>query len=324
MEHMDPRLLTLVQEIVADLTDADRPPIPSREPAPGQSREDWLDEVRTIRDAHDAAAKVLAVHLVTDAPKVASVVDHKVEADGRPLTARVFTPEAPGPHPGIVFFHGGAWWLAGGETNFALTDDYCRTFAARVPAVVVNIDYRLAPEAPFPHQLHDSFAGLEWVVAHAAELDIDPERIAVMGASSGGNQAAAVCLMARERGHPRIAAQILHVPVLDLTGGSPSLREDPSWDDLNDVIDLYATGDQRSHPLASPLLADTLAGLPPAVIVTGEYDALRDDGRRYVERLAADGVLVRHLHYPMLHNIALPETSEQMFADMVGAINDLG
>jgi len=143
----------------------------------------------------------------------------------------------------------------------------------------------------------------------------------VMGGSSGGNQAAAVCLLARDRGGPAIRSQMLHVPALDLTLSSPSAREEPAvLAGLTGVVRLYATAEQVLDPYVSPLLAEDLSGLPPAVIVTGEYDFIRDDGRRYAVRLAEAGVEVRALEYPMLHNISLPETTEQMFADMIEAV----
>jgi acetyl esterase len=264
------------------------------------------------------------VHLTSPSsvPEIGAVEDHEVPVDGDSITARVYRPKGSGPRPAIVFLHGGAWWQAGGETGFLLTDDYCKVFVGGLDAVVVNVDYRLAPEFPFPQQLEDSYAGVQWVVDHADELGVDPDRVSVMGASSGGNQAAAVCLLARERRLP-IASQILHVPALDLTGSSPSVQADPDYAHFAEIVRLYATDDQLSNPLVSPLLAPSLEGLPPTLVVTGDYDVLRDDGIRYAERLAEAGVPVRHLSYPMFHNIALPETSDRMFAEMIDALRPL-
>jgi len=316
-----PELMELVGRIMADLG-VQRPP-PYR-PADGQSRDEWIDEVARVRAQHDQQARVLSVHVITDGPEVASVTDHRVAVDGDTIGARVYTPDGGGPFGVIVFYHGGAWWLAGGEEGFAITDDYCRTFCARLGMVVVNVDYRLAPECPFPTQLEDSYAGLKWVVQHAELLNIDPTDLVVMGASSGGNQAAALCLLARQRGGPEIRAQVLHVPALDLTGGSPSLHEQPGlWEGLVGVISLYADDEQLRDPLVSPLLADDLSRLPPAVIVTGDHDPLRDDGSRYAARLREAGVAAKLLEFPMLHNIALPETTQRMFDEMVEAIVEI-
>ena len=324
---IDPRLLAHVAEMMtkqpenAALLQETPPPAP----AEGQTREEWAAGVAELRADYEEVARVLAVHLITASPgsEIGGFEDHQVPVDGGTITARVYRPTSSGPHPAIVFFHGGAWWQAGGETNFVFTDDYCKVFCAGLDAVVVNVDYRLAPEFPFPQQLEDSYAGVQWVVDHATELGVDPARVSVMGASSGGNQAAAVCLLARERGGPAIASQTLHVPALDLTGASPSLREDPMYDHFAVIVRLYATEEQLTDPLVSPLLAPSLEGLPPTLIVTGDHDSLRDDGSRYAERLAEAGVDVRLLTYPMFHNIALPETTEQMFADMVGALKPL-
>jgi acetyl esterase len=323
---IDPRLLAHVAEVMshqpADAAVMYATPPPA--PADGQSREEWAAGVAKLRADYEEVARVLAVHLVspTSVPAIDAVEDHQVPVDGGSITARVYRPTGSGPRPAIVFLHGGAWWQAGGETGFLLTDDYCKVFAGGLDAVVVNVDYRLAPEFPFPQQLEDSYAGVQWVVDHAGGLGVDPGRVSVMGASSGGNQAAAVCLLARERGLP-IAAQILHVPALDLTGSSPSVQADPMGAHFAEIVRLYATDEQLSNPLVSPLLAPNLADLPPTLVVTGDHDALRDDGTRYVQRLAEAGVPVRHLSYPMFHNIALPETTNRMFAEMIELLRPL-
>jgi acetyl esterase len=317
---MDPRLAQLVGEVMAALP-AEQPPAPPPAPAAGQDRADWLAEVAAARAALDGQGEIHAALVPLAGPEVGSVHDEKIEVEGGTITARIYTPSGSGPFPAIVAYHGGAWWLAGGEAGFKLTDGYCRRFCAGLDSVVVNVDYRLAPEYPYPHQLEDCYTALQWTIDQAATLRIDPANVSVMGGSSGGNQAAAVCLLARDRGRPAIKAQLLHVPGLDLSLESPSVREDPAvLAGLQAVTRLYATPEQVQDPYVSPLLAPDLSGLPPAVIVTGEFDFIRDDGRRYAERLRADGVEVRALEYPMLHNIALPETNEQMFAEMIAAL----
>jgi acetyl esterase len=323
---IDPRLLAHVAEVMshqpadAALMGATPPPAP----LDGQSREEWAEGVAKLRADYEEVARVLAVHLTSPSsvPEIGAIEDHQIPVDGGSITARVYRPTDSGTRPAIVFLHGGAWWQAGGETGFLLTDDYCKVFVGGLDVVVVNVDYRLAPEFPFPQQLEDSYAGVQWVVNHAEELGVDPARVSVMGASSGGNQAAAVCLLARERGLP-IAAQVLHVPALDLTGSSPSVQADPSSRHFAEIVRLYATDEELSDPLVSPLLAPSLAGLPPTLIVTGDYDSLRDDGARYAQRLAEAGVSVQHLSYPMFHNIALPETSDRMFAEMIEVLRSL-
>ncbi|GAA1711769.1 alpha/beta hydrolase [Fodinicola feengrottensis] len=309
-DTMDPRLAMLVAEVMSQLP-ADLPALPSPWPAPGQSRAEWLAEVTAVRAAHDAPADVLAQLLPAAPPDAPTVSDREVEVEGGRITVRVYTPAGEGPFPALVYYHGGAWWLGGG---FALTDLYCQRFCAALGSVVVNVDYRLAPESPYPQQLEDAYAALLWTVS-----SLRPTEVSVAGASSGGNLAAALCLLARDRGGPAIRSQLLHVPGLDLTLSSPSLRADPAvLPNLDGVRRLYST--DWENPYVSPLLATDLAGLPPAVIVTGRHDFLRDDGRRYAERLSEAGVPVVALEYPMLHNIALPETIETMVTEMTAAL----
>ena len=322
-DTLDPRLAAIVGEIMAALP-ATPPEPPTPAPKPGQSRAEWAADVAAARSAHDAPPEVVAHLLPPRSPTVASVIDHDIDVDGGQVTARVYSPVGAGPFPAIVFYHGGAWWLAGGETGFGLTDGFCRIYCAETGSVVVNVDYRLAPEHPYPRQLEDSYTGMLWTVEHASELNVDPANVSVMGQSSGGNLAAAVCLLARDRGGPAIRSQTLHIPGLDLTLTSPSITEDPATlAGLRQVRLLYAREDQFTDGYVSPLLAEDLSGLPPAIIVTGEHDFVRDDGRRYAARLTAAGVDVRALEYPMLHGVALPETTEQMLADMVTALREV-
>jgi acetyl esterase len=324
LTDLAPDLAAYVAKLMTTVPDTANQPLPSARPRPGQTRRMWLQEVRAARAIQDDSERALTVQFTPSGPQVAEVLDHTIPVNGGTIIGRAYTPEGTGPFPAVVFYHGGAFWMAGGEPGFALTDSRCRLFCHGLGAVIVNIDYRLAPEYPFPEQLEDSYAGLRWVAGNASALNVDPGNVAVMGASSGANQAAAVCLLARDRGGPRIRAQILHVPALDLTGGSASVHEDPAiWEQLSQVSNLYATPDQRVNPLVSPLLADDLTALPPAVIVTGQHDPLRDDGHRYAERLAGAGVKARLLDYPMLHSIALPETRQQMFTDMIASISAL-
>ncbi|MFE6699045.1 alpha/beta hydrolase [Streptomyces sp. NPDC057718] len=320
---MDPELARYAADIMSRIPAGQQPEPPPVAPRAGQSHTDWLAQVARIRAQHDELAKILAVHQMPAGPEVASVHDVYVPVVDADIIARVYTPVGQAPFPALVFFHGGAWWLAGGEQGLSMTDDYCRTISAATRSVVINVDYRLAPEQPFPGQLEDAFTAVQWTVDHAAALHIDPSNVSVMGASSGGNLAAAVCLLARERGGPAIRSQILHVPALDLTGGSPSVKKDPAgWEALSRIIELYATHRDRTAPLVSPLLAE-LHDLPPTLVITGLHDPLRDDGRRYVERLKERGIDALLLEYPMLHNIATPSTTERMFADMAEQIRRL-
>lgn len=312
-DKMDPRLVALAGQVMSQLP-TEVPPMPTPSPAEGQRRADWLAEVAAARAARDAPTEAFLPLLPVAPPDELDVTDHEIEGDGGKIAVRVYTPPGNGPFSALVYYHGGAWWQGAG---FALTDSSCRRFCVALGSVVVNVDYRLAPEFPYPHQLEDAYASVLWTVS-----TLNPTEVSVAGASSGANLAAAVCLLARDRGRPSIRSQLLHVPGLDLTLSSPSLREDPgAIPSFAAVGRLYAT--DFADPYVSPLLAPDLTGLPPAVIVTGLHDFLRDDGLRYAERLAEAGVRVVTLDYPMLHNIALPETTETMITEMTEALLSL-
>jgi acetyl esterase len=173
--------------------------------------------------------------------------------------------------------------------------------------VVVSVAHRLAPEHRYPVPVKDVYAALQWVVDSAQDLGIDQSRISIGGDSSGANLAAAVALMSRERGGPAIVAQILEIPALDLTMGQPSIEQYADGyaltrDDLADNINHYCDADERREPFVSPALADDLGGVPPALIMTAEYDVLRDDGDLYGRRLNEAGTSARaicragHIH----------------------------
>lgn len=219
--------------------------------------------------------------------------DHKVPVAGGEITVRVYGPGDGGPvSPCYLHLHGGGFWLG----TLDHSDNLCRSIAAAAGCVVVSVDYRLAPEHKFPAAPEDSYAALVWVAAHAAELGIDPARIAVGGGSAGGNLAAVVSLMARDRGGPRIVQQILEIPVTDLTRLEPIRFPD---EDL--VVESgkaqyggYYLADpaDATHPYASPMLAQDLSGLPPALVMCAQYDPLQPEGEAYAKRLAESGVPV--------------------------------
>jgi acetyl esterase len=215
------------------------------------------------------------------------------------IDAGAAAPGAPAGLPLHLCFHGGGWWTG----DLEMVDDECRHLADGVPCVVVSVDYRLAPEHPFPAPLEDCFAATDWAWRNAASLGCDPRRLSVGGASAGGNLAAAVCLLARERGGPPLVLQVLECPAFDPDLGSDSMRE--LGDDYMLTRDGLAVAwsyylqrpEDRRDPCAAPLLADDLAGLPPALVVTAEYDPLRDEGEEYGRRLAAAGVATQTTRY---------------------------
>ena len=229
---------------------------------------------------------------------------------------------------GLVVYHGGGWCLNSMDDS----DNRCRTFAAHAGVIVVNVEYRLAPEHPFPTPVEDCYEALAWTAEHAEQLGIDPARIGVTGDSAGANLAAAVTLLARDRGGPRVRFQLLEIPGLDLTLSSPSVERYPTGfilevDEVRWCVRTYLDEHDPANPLASPLLADDLAGLPPAYIACAECDPLADDGRRYAERLRAAGVPVTHREYSgQVHMsfalTALLPTAREWRDDVVAAVRE--
>lgn len=229
-----------------------------------------------------------------------TLTDDTVAGQVGPMPVRLYQPDAPavGPRPLVVSIHGGGWLL--GTLN--QSDWLCSSVAAAVDAVVVSFGYRLAPAHPWPAAAEDCYAGLVDVAARAPELGADAGRLAVMGYSAGGNLAAVVALMARDRSGPPIALQALLYPATDLTLASPSLEENAEAPfltraDFVAFCDHYLDGQDAHAPYASPLLAPDHGGLPPALVQVAEHDPIRDDGLRYAAALRAAGVSVRTTTY---------------------------
>ena len=225
-------------------------------------------------------------------PDDVEVTEHDVAVAGGTVRVRVQRPSSvPVPAPCVYFVHGGGWFQGDLDTS----EVECGPMATAVPAVVVTLAYRLAPEHPFPTPLDDVVAVYRWLLDHTDELGVDPARIAAAGTSAGGNLVAALCLVARERALPQPLLQLLDVPALDLTLASPSMQECSEGYGLTTAavaqyVEWYVPDpDIRRHPHASPLLADDVTGLPPAVVLVAEHDPVRDDGVRWADKLREAG-----------------------------------
>ncbi len=243
---------------------------------------------------------------------VASFRDIAIPGPGGAIPARVYLPVAGKGLPVLLYFHGGGWSVG----SIATHEHIARALAVRSGAAVVSVGYRLAPEHPYPAAVDDAYASLVWASREAGTFGGDPARIAIAGDSAGGNLTAAVCLMARDRKGPRALRQVLICPAVDLSRlDTRSYRDYGRGYFLEKDLMVYFRGKylpdekRRTEPYASPLLAKDLAGLPPALVITAEFDVLRDEARAYADALARAGVPADHRMYRgMLHDFVVPFT----------------
>ena len=235
---------------------------------------------------------------------VASIQDRTIPGPGGDLKIRIYRPDAEGELPVILYLHGGGFFSGDLNTH----DPVCRFLANHVPAVVVGVDYRLAPEHTYPAAPQDCYAALRWLASSASTVGGDPSRLIVVGDSAGGNLAAVVALMARDSGGPALTAQVLIYPMTDATFAFDSQVENGLIPPFTLIDCVYAwqlylphTVDRR-HPYISPVMAPSLAGVAPALILTAEFDILADEGEAYADRLRDSGVQADHEAFPgMVH-----------------------
>ena len=251
----------------------------------------------TVTRAREMVQAMQAVR--PDGESVAHVEDRLIPGPAGEVPIRIYYPEGKGPFPVLVFFHTGGWQVGNLDTQ----DPLCRQITNRAGCSVVAVDYRLAPEHPFPAAVEDCYEATRWVATHAAEFQGDPSRIAVGGDSSGGNLAAVIALMARDRGNPKLAFQLMMFPATDFRLSTPSMEELGEGYNVTKPQMIWIRNNYLpnqadwTNPFASPLLAPDLSGLPPALIIYAEYDPLRDDAEAYATRLKEAGVSVRASRY---------------------------
>lgn len=233
-----------------------------------------------------------------------AVVEHRVPVDGATISVWQYRTPGAAASPAHVFFHAGGF-CSGGPRQL---DQLLRGYDVQAGCTLLSVDYRLAPEHPWPVAVEDGYAALAWTVEHAAELGVDPDCVSVGGVSAGGCIAAVVALLARDRNGPALVFQLLEIPITDVTMSCPSVEQFANGylltrADLVEMCDLYVPDTAlRTNGYASPLLAEDLSSLPPAMVITAQYDPLRDEGEAYARRLREAGVptqLIRargHIH----------------------------
>ncbi|MEU5690800.1 alpha/beta hydrolase [Actinosynnema sp. NPDC020468] len=239
--------------------------------------------------------------LPDDLPEVRSVTDLSVPGPAGDLRIRLYLPEADGPVPVFIWMHGGGWTIGSIEENEVAN----RRVAREANVAVVSVEYRLAPENPFPAAPDDCYAVLEWVAAHGAEHGIDGSRVGIGGESAGGNLATVVSLMSRDRGGPKVSAQVLVVPVTahsDDEGLVSYVDNAEGYGMTADSMRFFfaqypAKPADLENPYLLPSRAEDLSGLPPAFVMTAEYDVLRTEGEQYAERLKEAGVPTVYKEY---------------------------
>jgi acetyl esterase len=246
---------------------------------------------------------------------VYQIEERQAAGPAGPVPVRIYRPSPTSPLPALAFFHGGGWV----QGSVDQTDPICRTLANAAGCIVASVDYRLAPEAKFPAAAEDCYAATRWLAENAAELGVDRARIAAGGLSAGGNLAAVVALMARDRGGPPLVLQVLGYPITDYNFETPSYLENADGFGLSrdDMIWYWRhylpEGADGLHPYASPLRAADLSGVAPALVITAEFDPLRDEAEAYAARLRAAGVEVTCTRYVgMIHGFfTLPHLLDQ-------------
>ncbi|MBN9654109.1 alpha/beta hydrolase [Halobacillus sp. GSS1] len=279
---VDPQVLRLLQTIGNRMVELEHPPLDQL--TPKQSR-DYYEVAREY-------FKELPVEGVT-------VDDSSFKGrSGNDIPVRIYTPEGEGPFPVLVYFHGGGWVFG----NIDSSDNICRYFSCHAQTVVVSVDYRLAPEHKYPAAFHDALDAITWVSNEAGHWNTDPHRLAVGGESSGGNLAAASAIYFMDNHGIEIAHQFLITPVLDYNFDTDSYRANYTYNLTNEKMKWffqhYLNREEEGRDVfVSPLRIKKMAGLPPTLMVTAEYDPLREEAFAYAERLQASGVSVTHHHF---------------------------
>jgi acetyl esterase len=280
-----------MQNVLDQLLKFGAPPIEQSSPENARNLPTLKNAVEEML-AENTIARSLT--LVKPNPEPVGKISHiLIPSAAGDILARVFTPSGDGPFPVLVYFHGGGWVIA----NLDVYEASCRALCNAAECIVVSVAYRQAPEYKYPAATDDAYTALKWVMANARQLDGDPSRVAVGGESAGGNLATVACLKIRDARERMPVAQLLVYPVTDNRMNTPSYQENANAKPLNAAMmpwfwhHYLEHQSQGSEPYASPIQAD-LSGLPPATVLTAEFDPLRDEGEAYARQLLDAGVPV--------------------------------
>jgi len=270
-----------VQLLLELLASLDQPPLDSLSP----------EDARTQMEAATAQRP--------PGPEVGEIVDAALPGPDGDIDYRLYRPGTEGPHPVVVYYHGGGWVLGHASSD----DPFCRYLCVNSNAIIVSVNYRHAPEAKFPAAVDDAYAALNWIADNAESLGGQVDQLAVAGWSAGGNLATVMCQMAQSQGGPTIRGQLLVTPVTDADFSRDSYSDNAEGYVLTSSLmewfwDHYCDASERNDPRASPLRAESLEGLPSAMVVTAELDPLRDEGNAYAKAMSEDGVAVKHEQAP--------------------------
>ena len=266
-------LTKAAQAIIDEMVVANLPPLESMQ----------ADEARALMNAVMKTPP-------EDQDAINSIENRNIPGPAGELAVRIYKSDGPSLRPGLVHFHGGGWVLGDLDTH----DGYCRRLANFSECAVIAVDYRIAPDARYPAAVDDCYGAVEWVAQHGTQIGVDKTRLGVVGDSAGGNIAAAVSLMARDRGGPKLKVQLLAYPAVDATMANTTIKEFTDGPFLTEAAmiwfwDHYLGDTGRTAPYVSPLFADSLEDLPPALIITAEADPLRGEGEAYAGALKAAG-----------------------------------
>lgn len=261
--------------------------------------------------AAEIRARMAVLEKMRKSDSPCSESDMTLPGPQEPIAIRLYRPPIDGVLPVIVYFHGGGFVIGNLDSHAHI----CQDLAQRCGALLISVDYRLAPEHRFPAAIEDAYAAVCWIAAQAHRFGADGARLAVAGDSAGGNLATLCCMRARDESGPPIRFQLLAYPGTHIRSAFPSRIENGEGYFLTtEVIDWFyrnylRSEDQQDHPWASPLLAADLGRLPPALVITAEFDPLRDEGEAYARRLADAGVIARSSRYAgAIHGFLGPST----------------